>query len=138
MKTILPHELSHRDRHQLLLSGVSPRPIAFVTSMNAGGVCNLSPYSFFNAVGDQPPMVMFASSGRKDSLTNIEQSGEFVCSLATHALHNAMNMSSAPVKQGVNEFELAGLPTAASAFVKPPRVAGTPAALLALWAFGAA
>ena len=119
----------HGLKHDPFKALVAPRPIGWISTLSEKGIPNLAPYSFFNAVGDQPPMVMFASSGRKDSLTNIEQSGEFVCSLATHALHNAMNMSSAPVRRGVNEFELAGLASAASVFVKPPRVADTPAAL---------
>jgi len=108
---------------------VSPRPIGWISSRSSSGVVNLAPYSFFNAVNDAPPMVMFSSQGRKDSLKNIEDTGEFVCSLATQKLHQAMNLSSALVKSDVNEFTLSGLEAVDSIQVGPPRVAGTPAAL---------
>ncbi|MFZ9962630.1 MAG: flavin reductase family protein [Burkholderiales bacterium] len=108
---------------------VSPRPIGWISSRSSSGVVNLAPYSFFNAVNDAPPMVMFSSQGRKDSLKNIEDTGEFVCSLATQKLHQAMNLSSALVKSDVNEFVLSGLEAVDSIQVGPPRVAGTPAAL---------
>lgn len=107
---------------------VAPRPIGWVASLGADGVANLAPYSFFNAVSDRPPLLMFASAGRKDSLRNIEASGEFTCSVATWALRDAMNLSSAAVAPGVDEFELAGLAKAPSRFVAPPRVAESPAA----------
>ena len=105
-----------------------PRPIGWIASLNEHGVPNLAPYSFFNAVSDRPPMVMFSSGGRKDSLRNILATGEFTCSIANQALTDAMNLSSAPVAPGVNEFALAGLGEAASMLVKPPRVAQAPAA----------
>lgn len=119
----------HGLRHDPFKALVTPRPIGWISTLSEEGIPNLAPYSFFNAVGDQPPMVMFASGGRKHSLTNIEKTGEFVCSLASHALQDAMNISSATVNSGVNEFELAGVASAPSMFVKPPRVAGAPAAL---------
>ena len=105
-----------------------PRPIGWVSTLGKDGVANLAPYSFFNAVSDRPPMLMFSSGGHKDSLRNIEDTGEFTCSIATWALREAMNLSSALVAPGVDEFELAGLTKAASRFVKPPRVAESPAA----------
>ena len=108
---------------------VAPRPIGWIGTLDAQGRANLAPYSFFNAVSDRPPMVVFSSGGRKDSLCNIAQTGEFTCSLATWALRDAMNLSSATVAPGVDEFALAGLEKAASRFVKPPRVAASPAAL---------
>jgi flavin reductase (DIM6/NTAB) family NADH-FMN oxidoreductase RutF len=107
---------------------VVPRPIGWVSTIGKDGVANLAPYSFFNAVSDRPPMLMFSSGGRKDSLRNIEDSGEFTCSVASWALREAMNLSSAPVAPGVDEFELAGLTKAPSRWVKPPRVAEAPAA----------
>lgn len=107
---------------------VAPRPIGWIGSVDARGRANLAPYSFFNAVSDRPPMVMFSSGGRKDSLRNIAETGEFTCSLATWDLRDAMNLSSAPVAPGVDEFVLAGLEKAASRFVKPPRLAASPAA----------
>ena len=107
---------------------VVPRPIGWVASLDAQGRPNLAPYSFFNAVSDRPPMLAFSSGGHKDSLRNILASGEFTCSLVSHALHEAMNMSSATVAPGVDEFALAGLDAAPSMLVKPPRVALAPAA----------
>ncbi len=108
---------------------VTPRPIGWVSTLGADGVLNLAPYSFFNAVSDRPPYVMFSSAGRKDSLRNLLASGEFTCSIASWALRDAMNLSSAAVAPGVDEFALAGLTPAPSRFVKPPRVAQSPAAL---------
>ena len=107
---------------------VAPRPIGWIACVGADGSRNLAPYSFFNAVSDRPPMVMFSSSGRKDSMANIEETGEFTCSLATFDLREQMNMSSAPVRRGVDEFALAGLTPAPSRMVKAPRVAESPAA----------
>jgi flavin reductase (DIM6/NTAB) family NADH-FMN oxidoreductase RutF len=113
---------------------VAPRPIGWIGTLDAQGRANLAPYSFFNAVSDRPPMVMFSSAGRKDSLRNIAETGEFTCSLATWDLRAAMNLSSAAVAPGVDEFALAGLARAPSRFVKPPRVAASPAALeCTLW-----
>jgi len=108
---------------------VGPRPIGWISSLAPDGTANLAPYSFFNGVCDNPPMVVFSSAGRKDSIANIEQTGEFVCNLATWALRDAMNISSAGVGAEVDEFELAGLAKAPSTMVKPPRVAGSPVAL---------
>ena len=107
---------------------VAPRPIGWIGTVDAQGRANLAPYSFFNAVSDRPPMVMFSSGGRKDSLRNIAATGEFTCSLATWGLREAMNLSSAAVAPGVDEFALAGLDKAPSRFVRPPRVAASPAA----------
>ena len=108
---------------------VVPRPIGWIGSVSKAGVPNLAPYSFFNAMSDRPPLVVFSSSGQKDSLSNIEETGEFTCSLATWDLREQMNLSSAPVTRGVNEFNLAGLTTAASRLIKAPRVGESPAAL---------
>jgi flavin reductase (DIM6/NTAB) family NADH-FMN oxidoreductase RutF len=107
---------------------VVPRPIGWVSTLDKQGRANLAPYSFFNAVSDRPPMLMFSSGGTKDSLRNILDTGEFTCSMATWALREAMNLSSAPVAPGVDEFDLAGLGKAESRFVRPPRVAESPAA----------
>jgi flavin reductase (DIM6/NTAB) family NADH-FMN oxidoreductase RutF len=113
---------------------VVPRPIGWVATLDRQGRANLAPYSFFNAVSDRPPMLMFSSGGTKDSLRNILDTGEFTCSIATWALREAMNLSSAPVAPGVDEFALAGLSKAASRFVKVPRVAEAPAAFeCTLW-----
>ncbi len=119
----------HGLAHDPFKALVAPRPIGWIGSVDAQGRANLAPYSFFNAVSDRPPMVMFSSGGHKDSLRNIEANGEFTCSLATWALRDAMNLSSAPVAAQVDEFALARLQSAPSRFVKAPRVAASPAAL---------
>jgi flavin reductase (DIM6/NTAB) family NADH-FMN oxidoreductase RutF len=108
---------------------VAPRPIGWISSVNGKGEINLAPYSFFNGVASRPPVVMFASEGRKDSLAFIEETGEFVCNLATWDLREAMNATSAPLPRGINEMAHAGLESAPSRLVKPPRVAASPCAL---------
>ena len=102
---------------------VGPRPIGWVASHDAQGVTNLAPFSFFNAFCYVPPIVGFASTGRKDSLNNIEATGEFTWNLVTRPLAEAMNASCAAVGPEVDEFELAGLQKAASVKVAVPRVA---------------
>jgi flavin reductase (DIM6/NTAB) family NADH-FMN oxidoreductase RutF len=128
----LEDPLEHRKhgmRHDPFKALVAPRPIGWIGSVSKAGVLNLAPYSFFNAVSDSPPMVMFSSVGRKDSVNNIEETGEFTCSMATEALVDGMNLSSAPVAANVDEHALAKLATATSLVVKPPRVAQSPSAL---------
>lgn len=107
---------------------VGPRPIGWIASHSASGVLNLAPYSFFNAFNYTPPIIGFASVGRKDSLNNIEQTGEFVWNLATRPLAQAMNLSSVAAPPDINEFELAGLTPVAGRMVKVPRVAESPVA----------
>lgn len=121
--------LAHGLQHDPFKAIVVPRPIGWISTISPAGVVNLAPYSFFNAVSDAPPTVMFASTGRKDSLRNIEATGEFTCSMATRALVDAMNLSSATVADDVSEFTLTGLEAAPSLLVTPPRVAASPAAL---------
>ena len=121
-------ENNHGLRFNPFKALIVPRPIGWIASMGRDGVRNLAPYSYFNAVSDNPPMVLFSSAGRKDSLRNIEETGEFTCSLANWDLRERMNLSSAPVATGVDEFELAGLTAAPSCMVKVPRVAESPAA----------
>ena len=116
-------------KHDPFKALVAPRPVGWVATLDREGRPNLAPYSFFNAVSDRPPFVMFSSCGRKDTLRNIEATGEFTCSMASWDQRDAMNMSSAAVAPGVDEFALAGLAPAPSHWVKPPRVAGAPAAL---------
>lgn len=120
-----PPTLSHDPFKALVV----PRPIGWIGSVDAEGRPNLAPYSFFNAVSDRPPMVLFSSGGRKDSLRNIEATGEFTCSLAGWELRHAMNLSSAPLAPGVDEFSAAGLAAATGLRVRAPRVAAAPAAL---------
>lgn len=108
---------------------VTPRPIGWISALSAKGEVNLSPYSFFNAVSSRPHIVMFSSENRKDAVAFIEETGEFTCSLVTRALDQQMNRTSAPLPRGESEYAHAGLEMAPSRFVKPPRVAASPAAL---------
>ncbi len=103
---------------------VAPRPIGWISSVSADGVRNLAPYSFFNAFNYTPPIVGFASTGAKDTLSNARATGEFVWNLATRGQADAMNATSATVVG--DEFALAGLDTLPSTRVAPPRVAGSP------------
>ena len=107
---------------------VSPCPIGWISTLDANGVVNLAPYSFFNAVSTNPHFVMFSSGGRKDSQRNAEETGEFVCSLATYDLREAMSRTSKHVEPHVDEMALAGLSPAPSTIVAPPRVAESPVA----------
>ncbi len=88
---------------------IVPRPIGWVSTMSKAGEVNLAPYSYFNGVNSKPNVVMFASEGRKDSVSFIAETGEFVCNLATWDLREQMNATSAPLERGVNEMERAGL-----------------------------
>ncbi|HKV55186.1 MAG TPA: flavin reductase family protein [Candidatus Binataceae bacterium] len=114
--------------HDPLTALVVPRPIGWITTIGRNGVVNLAPYSFFNAVASNPPFVMFASAGYKNSQLNAEQTGEFVASLATYELREEMNITSATVPAEVSEPELARLEMAPSFAVKPPRVRKSPSA----------
>ena len=107
---------------------VGPRPIGWISSHDREGRLNLAPYSFFNAFNYIPPIIGFCSVGRKDSLNNIEQTGEFVWNLATRPLAEQMNQSCAPVAAEVSEFELSGLTATPSSIVSVPRVGETPVA----------
>ncbi|NNE21024.1 MAG: flavin reductase family protein [Rhizobiales bacterium] len=113
---------------------VAPRPIGWISSQAADGTVNLAPYSFFNAFAQAPHYVAFGSGvsvadGMKDSLSNIEATGEFVLNLASFNLREEMNASSRNAPPDVNEFDEAGLQKEASVLVKPPRVAGVAAAM---------
>jgi len=119
---------SHGLTRDPFMALVSPRPIGWISTLDANGVVNLAPYSFFNAVSTNPHFVMFSSGGRKDSQRNAEETGEFVCSLATYDLREAMNRTSTHVEPHVDEMVLAGLSPAPSTMVAPPRVAESPVA----------
>ena len=120
-----PHGLPHNPFKAL----VAPRPIGWISTLSRDGGLNLAPYSFFNAVSESPPYVVFGAGPYKDTERNVQETGEFVCSLATYDLRDQMNATSAPVEHGVNEFEIANLAPAPSRNVKPPRVAESPIAL---------
>jgi flavin reductase (DIM6/NTAB) family NADH-FMN oxidoreductase RutF len=119
----------HRLRHDPLKAIVAPRPIGWISSLSAEGVVNLAPYSFFNMISDDPPLLMFSSTGWKDSVRNVSETGEFVANLAVRLLAEPMNISSAAVPPEIDEMALAGLEKAPSVLVAPPRVAQAPAAL---------
>ena len=119
------HGLAHDPLKALLV----PRPIGWISTISKAGIVNLAPYSFFNGVGEKPGYVVFGSAGIKDSLANITETGEFVCSMATYDLRDQMNTTSAPLPHGVDEFPIAGLTAAKSHIVKPPRVKESPASL---------
>ena len=115
---------------------VTPRPIGWISTLDAQGRANLAPFSFFNGCGDAPPMVMFAQTGRKsrpepvkDSVANIRETGEFACNIVSQALKEAMNLSSGTYQPEVDEFELAGLTKAPGKTISAPHVAEAPAVL---------
>ncbi|MFT7578129.1 MAG: flavin reductase (DIM6/NTAB) family NADH-FMN oxidoreductase RutF [Alphaproteobacteria bacterium] len=115
-----------RDPYKAL---IVPRPIGWISTVSKDGVCNIAPYSFFNAISEKPHYVIFGSATAKDSVRNIEETGEFVCSLSTYELREEMNVTSAGVPHGVDEYPLSGLTAVKSTMVKPPRVKESPAAL---------
>jgi flavin reductase (DIM6/NTAB) family NADH-FMN oxidoreductase RutF len=108
---------------------VTPRPIGWISTVDAEGRHNLAPYSFFNAISSKPPMVAFSSEGLKDTVRNAQATREFACNLATAALTDGMNASAAEVAPEVDEFELAKLGTAPCRMIRPLRVAASPAVL---------
>lgn len=118
--------------HNPFKACVAPRPIGWISTVSRDGIVNLAPFSYFNAVLDDPPTVLFSASGThrdgpiKDTALNAKETGEFVYNMATWDLRQQMNLTSASVPRAVDEFELAGLEKAPSRLVKPPRVALSP------------
>ena len=127
------YEPDSRDRdllpHDPFKAFIAPRPIGWVSTLGPDGEINLAPYSFFNAVCDRPPMLMFSSDGPKDSTTFAHSGGEFVWNLPTWDLREAMNQTSKALPRGESEFGFAGLEQAPSRLVAPPRVAAAHCAL---------
>ncbi len=119
----------HGFRYDPFKAVVAPRPIGWISTVSAAGVANLAPYSFFNAMSDNPHYVAFGAGKAKDSQANIEATGEFAVNLATWDLREAMNASSATVNPEVDEFDLAGLAKAPCRLIKPLRVAESPVCL---------
>src|SRR5579863_6149710 len=95
--------------HDPLNAIIGPRPIGWISSRGSAGVLNLAPYSFFNAFSSQPPIIGFSSDGPKDTVRNAQETGEFVWNLATRAMAEHMNATSAAVSYETDEFVLAGL-----------------------------
>jgi flavin reductase (DIM6/NTAB) family NADH-FMN oxidoreductase RutF len=108
---------------------VAPRPVGWISTRSEQGEVNVAPYSFFNAVCDQPPMVAFSSAGLKDSAAFAIETSEFVWNLSTYDLREQMNTTSTPLPRGESEFEKARLEMASSRVVRSPRVAASPCAL---------
>jgi flavin reductase (DIM6/NTAB) family NADH-FMN oxidoreductase RutF len=128
-----PSKRNHGLLHDPLKAIIAPRPIGWISSRSVKGEINLAPYSFFNGVSGDPPIVMFSSEGRKDSLTFVEETREFVCNLATWDLRLQMNATSGSFPRGVNEMKEAGLEAAPSILVQAPRVQASPCALECKW-----
>jgi flavin reductase (DIM6/NTAB) family NADH-FMN oxidoreductase RutF len=127
-----PESMPWQSFYKLLIGSIVPRPIGWVSTVNAQGQPNLAPFSFFNAVNANPPHVLFCPSIRaadrspKDTLNNIRATGEFVINIVTEDLAEAMNLTATEVPAEINEFERAGLETAPSVVVNVPRVARSP------------
>jgi flavin reductase (DIM6/NTAB) family NADH-FMN oxidoreductase RutF len=116
----------HGLRHDPFGAIVAPRPIGWISSRSANGHVNLAPYSFFNGFNYHPPIIGFSSVAWKDSVANIQETGEFVWNLATMDLARQMNATAAHVAREVDEFEIAGLTPVPGKLVNVPRVAESP------------
>jgi flavin reductase (DIM6/NTAB) family NADH-FMN oxidoreductase RutF len=123
---------NHGLRYNPLKACVVPRPIGWLTTLGADGVVNLAPFSFFNLLSYDPPFVMFSAGthealgGKKDSVLNVEATGEFVYNMATWAQRDQMNRTALIVERGVDEMQATGLEPLPSRLVRPPRVNGSP------------
>jgi flavin reductase (DIM6/NTAB) family NADH-FMN oxidoreductase RutF len=115
--------------YRLLTATVVPRPIAWVSTTSADGTDNLAPHSFFTISCVAPPVVQFTSVGRKDSLRNIEETGEFVVNFAPESMFEQINATATDFPRGVSEFDAVGVTREPGLRVKPPRVAASPVAL---------
>jgi flavin reductase (DIM6/NTAB) family NADH-FMN oxidoreductase RutF len=135
---VSPSDLSHSDLYNMILNSVAPRPIAWVSTQSASGQFNLAPFSFFNAVCVDPPLLAFAPGLRppkqfgvehgeaKDTLRNVRDTKEFVVNIVTYELREAMNLTSGEYDASVDEFELAKLTPQPSKIVRPPRIRESP------------
>ncbi len=133
MTTINPTDLPPQAFYRYMIGSIGPRPIAFASTIDAAGTVNLSPFSFFNMFGYNPPTLVFAPSrnrhgDKKHSLLNVEEVGEVVINIVNYAMVEQMSVTSAEFARGVNEFEKSGFTPIPSERVRPPRVAESPAA----------
>ncbi|MCU0448097.1 MAG: flavin reductase family protein [Microscillaceae bacterium] len=132
MKTINPQEVSVAELHGILLGAIAPRPIAFASTIDREGRVNLSPFSFFNVFGSNPPVLIFSPSRRvrgnthKHTLENVYEVPEVVINIVNFAMVEQMSLASTEYDKGVNEFVKAGFTELASQIVKPPRVGESP------------
>lgn len=128
-----PNLLEQSAIYKLLTGLIIPRPIGWISSVDAQGVVNLAPFSYFNAVGDDPPHVMFSTSRSnhvvKDTLRNVLETKQFVVNMVTEELAEAMNLTAHPIPSEQSEFDYARLTSAASIKVMPPRVLESPVAM---------
>lgn len=125
-----PQEIDQKSIYKLLTGAVIPRPIGWISSISERGILNLAPFSFFNAVGDDPPHIMFSTvrtnDSNKDTLNNVLATKQFVVNMVTEELVEKMNLTSKTIPPSESEFDLAGLTPIASIKVKPPRVKESP------------
>ncbi|WP_018620041.1 flavin reductase family protein [Spirosoma luteum] len=133
MKTVNPTDLQPADFYRYMIGSIGPRPIAFASTIDASGQVNLSPFSFFNVFGYNPPTLVFAPTinrhgQKKHTLLNVEEVGEVVINSVNYAMVEQMSLTSAEFDRGVNEFEKAGFTAVPSTTIRPPRVAESPAA----------
>ena len=137
MVIVDPAQQPARQVYKIMTGIIVPRPVALVSTVDRNGVANVAPFSFFCGVGSAPPTLLFCPAlravdgvdptRRKDTLRNVEETGEFVVNVVSDAMAEAANATAAEVPPEVDEFELAGLTAAPSLLVKPPRVAESPA-----------
>ena len=136
--SLSPGDSEPRQVYKLMTGIIVPRPVALVSTVDSGGVANLAPFSFFTGVGSVPPTLLFCPAVRarslgagndlrKDTLRNVEQTGEFVVNTVSDEISAAANRTAAEVAPEVDEFELSGLTPKASELVRPARVAESPA-----------
>jgi flavin reductase (DIM6/NTAB) family NADH-FMN oxidoreductase RutF len=126
--------LSPRDAYNWMINVITPRPIAWVSTISAAGETNLAPFSFFQGVCAHPPTLLFTGANdrhgkKKDTIVNIEAMSEFVVNVVPYALREPMNLCAAPLPHGESEFDKFAIATAPSQIVRPPRVADAPVAL---------
>ena len=132
-RNIDPADLTPNEFYKFMIGTIGPRPIAFASTIDAQGTVNLSPFSFFNVFGYNPPTLVFAPSinrhgYKKHTLLNIEEVGEVVINVVNYAMVEQMSLASAEFERGINEFSKAGFTAVASDKIRPPRVAESPAA----------
>jgi flavin reductase (DIM6/NTAB) family NADH-FMN oxidoreductase RutF len=133
MYSVLAKDLSPKELYFYLIGGISPRPIAFVSTISNDGVCNLAPFSFFNAFSANPPVVIFSPARtadpnrpQKDTYINLMQNGECVVQMVSYEMREKMNNCSLDFPSDIDEFEVSGLTKIPSDLIKPPRVAESP------------
>jgi len=132
MLSFSPQDHRPSDIYKLMVGSILPRPIAFVSTVDADGIRNLAPFSFFTAVCSNPPTIVFcpavrsSTAGQKDTLRNVVATGEFVVNIVSEDIVGQMNQTAAEVPPEIDEFELSGLTPVASLVVTPPRVAESP------------